>query len=162
MSKPIVVVTGVSGFVAGHCAVALLATGRYAVRGTVRSKGNAAAVAHLAAHPVLRAVELVECDLLDDAGWAEACDGAAYMLHCASPFPIGKVKAGSLVAPAVAGTERALTFAAKAGLKRVVVTSSVAAISSGRAPGDVAARVFTDADHSNADACDERVRSASL
>ena len=85
MSKPVVVVTGVSGFVAGHCAVALLATGRYAGRGTVRDKSNAAAVAHLANHPVLRDVELVECDLLEDAGWAAAVRGATFMLHCASP-----------------------------------------------------------------------------
>lgn len=161
--KPTVLVTGVSGFVAGHCALALLNSGRYRVRGTVRSAANEGAVAHLRAHPVLRAVEVVECpDLLEDGGWAAACAGCAYVLHCASPFPIGKVADGSLVKPAVQGTDRVLRFAAAAGVRRVVVTSSVVAISSGRAKGDVAERVFTEADRSDVAECDEYPKSKTL
>ena len=155
-------VTGVSGFVAGHVALALLETKRYRVRGTVRDLGKAAAVGHLAAHPVLQEVELVEAELLSDAGWEAALEGCAFCMHCASPFPIGKVADGSLTKPAVEGTERVLRFAKKAGVSRVVVTSSVVAISSGRDPADTAERTFTEADVSNVDLCDEYAKSKTL
>ena len=162
MDLPVCLVTGVSGFVAGHVALALLETKRFRVRGTVRDPNNAAAVAHLAAHATLKGVELFEADLLSDAGWEAALEGCAYCCHCASPFPIGDVEAGSLVAPAVEGTERVLRFAKQAGVQRVVVTSSVVAISSGRDPKDTAPRTFSEADFSNADACDEYARSKTL
>ncbi|KAH8057955.1 dihydrokaempferol 4-reductase [Aureococcus anophagefferens] len=158
MDLPVCLVTGVSGFVAGHVALALLETKRFRVRGTVRDPNNAAAVAHLAAHATLKDVELVEADLLSDAGWEAALEGCAYCCHCASPFPIGEVEAGSLVAPAVEGTERVLRFAKQAGVQRVVVTSSVVAISSGRDPKDTAPRTFSEADFSNADLCEEYPR----
>jgi nucleoside-diphosphate-sugar epimerase len=84
---PLVLVTGVSGFVAGHVALALLETKRYRVWGTVRDLKDKAAVGHLSAHPVLEEVFLVEADLLSDAGWEAALEGCAFCVHCASPFP---------------------------------------------------------------------------
>ena len=159
---PLVLVTGVSGFVAGHVALALLETKRYRVWGTVRDLKDKAAVGHLSAHPVLEEVFLVEADLLSDAGWEAALEGCAFCVHCASPFPVGGVADGSLTTAAVEGTERVLRFAKKAGVKRCVVTSSVVAISSGRDPADAAPRTFSEADFSNADSCDEYARSKTL
>ncbi len=80
----LVLVTGASGFIAGHCVAALLADG-YRVRGTVRSLANRAKVRHLDA--VGRAhddrLELVEADLTSDAGWDRAVAGCSYVLHVA-------------------------------------------------------------------------------
>ena len=158
--KPLVLVTGASGFIAGHVCVALLATSKYRVRGTVRNLSNAE---HFGSHEHLKQVDLVQADLLDDAGWESAMDGVDYLLHMASPFPIGKVEPGTLVKPAVEGTERVLrAAAAQGGIRRVVLTSSVAAISSGRAPGDTAERVFTASDWTDAERADEYPKSKTL
>mmetsp|Transcript_32215 Transcript_32215/g.96932 ORF Transcript_32215/g.96932 Transcript_32215/m.96932 type:complete len:344 (-) Transcript_32215:265-1296(-) len=153
-----VLVSGVSGFIGGHCALALLEKG-YEVRGTVRSLTGAAAE-HLRTHAVLKNVELVAADLLADEGWDAAAAGCDAVLHVASPFPIGSVEKDSLTRPAVEGTERALRAAAKAGIKRVVVTSSVVAVASGRT--DKVKRVFTESDHTNLDHCEEYPRSKTL
>ena len=141
-SKPLVLVTGASGFIGSHCILALLASGRYRVRGTVRALGSAS-TAHLSDHDGLKNATLLPADLLSDAGWDDAVAGCDYVMHVASPFPIGAVPEGSLVKPAVEGTERVLRAAARSGtVRRVVLTSSVAAISGGRAAGDVAERTF--------------------
>ena len=137
--KPLVLVTGASGFIGSHCILALLGSNKFSVRGTVRSIGSKS-TAHLTAHPGLKDATLVEADLLKDAGWDAAVAGCDYVLHVASPFPIGKVPENSLVQPAVEGTERVLCAAAKNKVKRVVLTSSVAAVSGGRADGDVEER----------------------
>ena len=161
-TQPLVLVTGASGFVAGHACLALLASGKFRVRGTVRSLSNTPALAHLRTHDQLQKVELVEADLLGDKGWDEAMRGVSFLMHVASPFPIGKVEPGSLVKPAVEGTERVLRAAAAGGVKRVVLTSSVAAISSGRAPDDNVEKTFTEADWSNAERADEYPKSKTL
>jgi nucleoside-diphosphate-sugar epimerase len=135
MSK--VLVTGGSGFIGGHCILRLLEAG-YEVRTTVRSlarDGEVRATLKAAgAEPGAR-LELAAADLLSDAGWAEAAAGCEHVLHVASPFPAAAPKhEDELIAPAREGTLRVLRAARDAGCKRVVVTSSFAAIGYGHAP----------------------------
>lgn len=128
----LVLITGVSGFIAKHCAVELLRAG-YRVRGTVRSLGKSEKVrATLAKHCDVSKLEFVEADLLSDAGWSEAAKGVWGVLHVASPFIIEEPKDENvLIRPAVDGTMRVLKAAIAAGAKRFVQTSSIAAMMAG-------------------------------
>jgi nucleoside-diphosphate-sugar epimerase len=72
---------------------------------------------------------VLAADLTSDAGWPEAVEGCEYVLHVASPFPPKQPKdPDELIVPARDGTLRILRASLEAGVKRVVVTSSVAAI----------------------------------
>ena len=131
-----VLVTGVTGFVAGHCVVDLLAHG-YDVRGTVRNL-TTADVAHLrpAIDKASGAFDLAEATLDADEGWAQAARGCDYVLHVASPIPFKSPRhEDELIRPAVDGTTRVLNAAAGAGVKRVVCTSSLDAVTRNRAAG---------------------------
>jgi nucleoside-diphosphate-sugar epimerase len=107
-------------------------------------------------------LELVEADLTRDAGWKEAVAGCAYVLHVASPFPPEVPKDEmDLIGPAVEGTKRVLSACAASGtVKRVVMTSSVAAIASGHDPANK--KVRTEADWSNPDRCAAYQKSKTL
>jgi nucleoside-diphosphate-sugar epimerase len=156
MSK--VLVTGATGFVAGHCIADLLAHG-HSVRGTVRSLADPGRVAHLRA--LDGDLDLVEADLSGDDGWAAAVDGVDAVFHVASPTVGGSLRdAEAMVRPAVDGTLRVLRAAAAAGVRRVVLTSSVAAINSGHARGDH--RLRTEADWSDVDNCHPYPKSKTL
>ena len=126
-----VLLTGVSGFIAKHVALKLLNAG-YDVRGTVRrldraSEVHAALASHLDDHS--GKLSLVQADLESDAGWSKAMAGITAVVHTASPFPITQPKnPQDLIRPAVEGTRRVLSAAAAAGIKRIVLTSSVAAV----------------------------------
>lgn len=129
-----VLLTGVTGFLGGHIAVALLRAG-YKVRGSLRtpSRSVETAKAIKAAGVDVSHLEFVELDLTKDAGWAEACKDVDYLVHAASPFVTSMPKdKAELITPAVDGTQRALTAARDAGVARVVLTSSIAAIVPGR------------------------------
>jgi dihydroflavonol-4-reductase len=130
-----ILVTGASGFIAGHCVSELAGQG-YTVRGTVRDPGKAAHLADIA--------ELVYADLESDDGWAEAVADCDYVLHVASPFPLSDpADENDLIRPAVQGTLRVLGASAKSGtVKRVLVTSSLAAIVGDRPAG----KTLTEAD----------------
>jgi nucleoside-diphosphate-sugar epimerase len=128
-----VLLTGVSGFLGGHVATSLLAAG-YQVRGSVRSLAKADKVRDTltkAGADVSR-LEFVALDLLKDDGWDAAAEGCRFLAHTASPFvlrmPTDKM---DLIRPAIEGTERALNAGLKAGVERVVLTSSMAAIAYG-------------------------------
>jgi dihydroflavonol-4-reductase len=128
-----VLVTGASGFLAQHVILQLLEKG-YEVRGTLRSMKRADEVRAILGKYDARAasIEFVEADLGADAGWAEAVKGCTYVQHVASPFPAVHPKDESeLIRPAVDGALRVLKAAKAAGVKRVVMTSSVAAIAYG-------------------------------
>ncbi len=128
-----VLVTGASGFVGIHCVVALLKEG-YQVRGTVRSLQREEALRKTIAKFVDadERFSLAEADLLKDEGWHEAVQGCEFVLHVASPFPLGKPEhEDDLIIPAREGTLRVLRSAAKNKVKRVVLTSSIAAIAYG-------------------------------
>lgn len=127
-----VLVTGISGFIAKHLALRLLQAG-YQVRGTLRRLDRAAEVrAALSPHlppEALDRLAFAEADLEADAGWDAAMQGVAALMHTASPFVIEMPRDEQvLIRPAVQGTRRALTAAARAGVKRVVLTSSIVAI----------------------------------
>jgi nucleoside-diphosphate-sugar epimerase len=146
-----VLVTGASGFVAGHCVLQLLAAG-YRVRATVRSLAREAEVRAMleraGAVPGER-LALVEANLERDAGWPEAANGCDYVLHVASPFPAGVPEhPDDLIVPARDGTLRVLRAARAAGARRVVLTSSFAAIGYGHPIGS---RPFDETDWSNVD-----------
>jgi dihydroflavonol-4-reductase len=127
-----ILVTGASGFIAGHCIVDLLNNG-YAVRGTVRNLDRAQHLKEIIlAHTDSDAGELeyVQAELTDSEPWKSAmadCDG---VFHVASPVPVEQPDdADEIIVPAREGTLNVLTAAAEAGIKRVVLTSSVAAVS---------------------------------
>lgn len=145
-----VLVTGGSGFLGSHCLVSLLRQG-HPVRTTVRSLAKADEVRRLVAaggeDPAN--VEVVAADLTSDAGWADAVAGCHQVLHVASPFPMGGPKdPDELIVPAREGTLRLLRAAADAGARRVVLTSSFAAIGYGHGP---MGRPFTEADWTDLD-----------
>ncbi len=134
-----VLVTGGTGFLAGHIIIQLLNTG-YDVRTTVRSLQRADVVrANLYQGGIVPDSELqfLTGDLLQDKGWSEAVSGCDAVLHVASPFPPVQPKnEDELVAPAVGGTLRVLKAAHAAGVKRVVLTSSFAAVGYGHGTGE--------------------------
>ncbi len=132
-----VLVTGGSGFVGSHCILQLLAAG-HRVRTTVRSLAREAGVRAMlkvgGADPGDR-LSFVAADLTDDAGWPEAAAGCEYVLHVASPFPPGIPKdENELIVPAREGALRVLRAARDAGVTRVVLTSSFAAVGYGHPP----------------------------
>ena len=130
-SRPIVTVTGISGYVGSHVALRLLKDGSYRVRGTVRNKNNAEKIdpLRLAFGELFGQVELVEADLLDAASMQRAIDGSTYVIHVASPFVIEAPKDPMvLIRPAVEGTKSVLQACKKAGVRRVSLTSSCVAI----------------------------------
>jgi nucleoside-diphosphate-sugar epimerase len=129
-----VLVTGGSGFIGSHCIVQLMAAG-YQVRTTVRNLKREAEVRAVLKEGGAGAGERLtffEADLEKDAGWAEAAAGCDYVLHVASPLPPSVPKnENELIVPAREGTLRVLRAARDAGVKRVVLTSSFAAIGYG-------------------------------
>lgn len=136
MSGKRIMLTGISGYIAKHVALKLLNAGHF-VTGSIRSPGRAeevrAALApHLQSAEALGRLRFVTLDLTSDAGWAAALKGTDALLHTASPFPINAPKdPEELIRPAVDGSLRALAAARAAGVRRVVLTSSVAAIATG-------------------------------
>ena len=124
--------TGASGFIASHCILRLLKEG-YAVRGSVRTSDRVDAVrTALEPHAATDNLSFATLDLCSDDGWQEALEGCTYLLHVASPFPSAKPdNEDDLIIPARDGTLRALRAAAKAGVKRTVLTSSIVAIAYG-------------------------------
>lgn len=133
-----VLVTGGSGFIASHAILQLLAAG-HEVRTTVRHLNREAEVRGLmktggaaAADRMKGRISFFAADLEQDAGWAEAVTGCDYVLHIASPFPPTVPKnENDLIVPAREGALRVLRAARNAGVQRVVLTSSFAAIGYG-------------------------------
>jgi len=128
-------VTGATGFIAKHVVLKLLQRGdRVVCSVRVMARGHEVRQAIFAnlgtrmfAEDRLRFVAL---DLTQDDGWADAMSGCDALIHTASPFPLSSPdNEDDLIRPAVDGSRRALTAAVAAGVPRVVLTSSVAAVS---------------------------------
>lgn len=141
-----VLLTGANGYIAKHTLVALLEAG-HDVRGTVRTKEKGEKVRAALKEFTDKADSLtfVQADLNSDDGWADAVAGCSAVVHMASPFPLASPKhEDELIIPAREGTLRVLKAAKAAGVKRVVLTSSFAAIGYGQKPG--LSPILTEAD----------------
>jgi nucleoside-diphosphate-sugar epimerase len=132
-----ILVTGGSGFIGVHVILQLLAAG-HQVRTTVRSLAREEGVRAMLAQGGVQAgdrLAFFAANLESDAGWPEAVAGCEYVLHVASPFPAGAPKhEDELIVPARDGTLRVLRASRKAGARRVVLTSSFAAVGYGQEP----------------------------
>ena len=133
----VVLVTGGSGFIASYCILQLLAAGHQVgttVRSLKRESDVRAMLKQGGAEPGDR-LKFFAAELEQDAGWREAVTGCDYVLHVASPLSQHVPKnEDEMIVPARDGTLRVLRAARDAGVKRVVLTSSSAAISYGRGP----------------------------
>ena len=140
-----VLVTGGSGYIAGFLIRQLLETG-WEVHTTIRDLKREVEVRRWLQVDNDR-LSFFAADLTSDAGWPAAVAGCSHVAHVASPLPSNAVKnADELVVPARDGALRALRFAREAGVTRVVMTSSVAAVAYGHPP---ARTVFSEADWTN-------------
>ena len=141
-----VLVTGGSGFIGSHCILQLLAAG-YQVRTTVRNlkrEGDVRAMLKVGGAEPSDSLRFFAADLQSEAGWGEAVAGCDFVLHVASPLPPSVPKhEDELIIPAREGTLRVLRASRDAGVRRVVLTSSFAAIGYGH---KVREAPFTEAD----------------
>ncbi len=132
-----ILVTGGSGFIGSYCILLLLAAG-HQVRTTVRSlqrEGDVRAMLKTGGAEPGDRLSFFAADLLSDAGWADAVAGCEFVLHVASPLPVNVPKnEDELIVPARDGALRVLRASREAGVRRVVLTSSFAAIGYGHEP----------------------------
>jgi nucleoside-diphosphate-sugar epimerase len=149
-----VLVTGGSGFIGTHCILQLLAAG-HQVRTTVRNlkrEADVRAMLKVGGTEPGEHLTFAAADLESDAGWPQAVTGCEYVLHVASPFPASVPKnENEIIVPAREGTLRVLRAARDAGVKRVVLTSSFAAIGYGHSEQSAP---FDETSWTNADAPD--------
>jgi nucleoside-diphosphate-sugar epimerase len=141
-----VLVTGGTGYLAGWCIVGLLERG-YSVRTTVRTAAREPAVRAAVGSQTDSHHNLTvhAADLLSDEHWGNLAEGCDYVLHVASPLPVSQPKdPDELIVPAREGTLRVVGAALDAGVQRVVLTSSVAAIRGGHDGQPLDESVWTD------------------
>jgi nucleoside-diphosphate-sugar epimerase len=134
-----VLVTGGSGFVGSYCVAQLLAAG-HQVRATLRNlnrEPEVLAMLRTAGVDPANRLSFVAVELEKDDGWRAAVAGCDYVIHVASPFPAEAPRhENELIVPAREGTLRVLRAARNANVRRVVLTSSFAAIGYGHAQQD--------------------------
>ncbi len=149
-----VLVTGGSGFIGSHCILQLLDAG-HKVRATVRNLKREPEVRAMLSRAGADAgdrLSFFAADLEGDTGWTEATAGCDYVLHVASPLPASVPKdENELIRPAREGALRVLRASRISGVKRVVLTSSFAAIGYGRTPQAVP---FNERDWTNLEGTD--------
>ena len=127
-----ILVTGANGFIGLHTVLHFLKLG-YNLCATVRTQEQGEKVLKtLAKHTDTNKLEFIQADLTKDEGWDQAVTGCDVVLHVASPFPTEAPKdENELIIPAREGTLRVLRAAEKGGVKRVVLVSSMAAVTGG-------------------------------
>jgi dihydroflavonol-4-reductase len=137
-----VFVSGGSGYIAGFLIRQLIDAG-WTVHTSIRDLAKESAVRATLAVDNSK-LKFFAADLTSDAGWAEAMAGCSHVAHVASPLPTDAPKhEDELIIPARDGALRALRAAKAAGIKRFVMTSSMAAIAYGHGGTK---SVFTEAD----------------
>ncbi|WP_308004774.1 aldehyde reductase [uncultured Chryseobacterium sp.] len=151
-TKTTVLVTGGTGFLGIHTVLQLLQHG-YEVKTTLRSLSKK--------DTIIKALEeggitdfsqlsFVEADLTSDNNWDEAVKDCDYVLHVASPFPAQDPRdENELIIPARDGALRVLKASRDAGVKRVVLTSSFAAVGYSK---DIKDHIFTEEDWTDVNA----------
>lgn len=149
-SKPKVLITGVSGYVGSYVCKTFLEDGRFQIRGTVRNKANKSKIDPLQrgyGYELFSRLELVDADLMNEESILAAAEGCDYIVHTASPVcDVSKVydNEDEIINPAVDGTLAIMKAAQKNKVRKVVITSSVAAIVGGHE--DDSEKVFTEED----------------
>ncbi|AUD06077.1 SDR family oxidoreductase [Spirosoma pollinicola] len=130
-SSTTVLVTGGTGALGVHCILQLLDKG-YRVKTTIRSINKKNVVIEMLKTGGITSADnltFIEADLTKDTNWDQAMNGCQYVLHIASPTHAdAKVSEDQMIRPAVEGTLRVLKAARKAGIKRVIMTSSFGAV----------------------------------
>jgi len=146
-----VLVTGITGFIGSHVAIQLLNKG-YHVRGTMRNLDRQESIIHmLREHEAdVDRIDFVKGELTLQEDWEKAMEGIDYVIHVASPLPLDQKKdADDLIIPAREGTLNVLHAAEKFKVKRIVLTSSIAAIGYGHKEK---VRTYTEEDWTNLNA----------
>jgi dihydroflavonol-4-reductase len=136
IKKEKVLVTGISGFVGSHVAIQLLDKG-YQVIGTLRSMQRAGSINEIIGQNTrnIENLSFEEADLMDEKVWLKITEGVDYVMHVASPFPTFVPEdENEIIKPAFEGTLNVLKGAHANGVKKVVLTSSIAAIVYGKDP----------------------------
>jgi len=143
-----VLVSGITGFVGSHVAVQLINNG-YTVRGTMRNMSRKDSMQDIFRenYSGMSEVEFVKGELTNPEDWDNAMEGVDYVMHVASPLPFDlKKDENDLIIPAREGTLNVLKAAHKHNVKRVVLTSSIAAIGQGH---KIRSRTYTEEDWTN-------------
>ena len=125
--------TGISGYIAMHCAKELLKRD-YHINATVRNLDKVEDIKNALSALSLdvNKIQFFQANLLSDDNWEDAMADCEYVMHVASPYPLNQPKDESvLIKPAVEGTERVVSLAIKNNVKKIVLTSSVVAVSVG-------------------------------
>ena len=146
-----VLVTGISGFIGIYCAKYLLNEG-YKVRGTVRNYSKKEEVINTFKKNDINIKNLTFeiLELTSDNGWDKAINGCEFVMHVASPFRIANPrKEDEMISPAVEGTRRVLEASQKAGVKRIVLTSSIVSMMSSIRRGQFGPKDWTDLNYPN-------------
>ncbi|MEM9710476.1 MAG: NAD-dependent epimerase/dehydratase family protein [Pseudomonadota bacterium] len=151
-SSQTILVTGATGYIAKYIVAGLLARGHNVV-GSARSEARDGEIRE-AITPLLEGEDwqgryrTLALDLSKDDGWEAAMAGVDALFHTASPFPLEQPKdENELIGPAVEGARRALRAAVKAGVARVIFTSSTVSITTKEMPQE--GSVYTEADWSD-------------
>lgn len=140
-------VSGGSGYIAGFLIRQLIDNG-WTVHTSIRNLAREGEVRGWLNVDNIK-LKFFQADLNSDDGWAAAMNGCTHVAHVASPFPLDVPKdADELIVPAREGALRAVRFAKAAGVKRFVLTSSMAAIAYGHSKG---VRMYNEQDWTNLD-----------
>ena len=160
--KPIVTITGITGFLGSRVCHEFLLDGGYQVRGTVRDKKNMTKMQPLIdafGEEMFKKIDLREADLTNDESMIKAMEGTHYIVHTASPVPSETSTDEKVVGPAVQGTMSALKAAKANKVKRIVITSSIAAV---MITEDIDKMTFGPEDWSDINICDPYCKSKTL